>query len=97
MDFLDVWLVWISVGNILTLLLMLLSLLTWSSLDVEVTSIINYYCINLIFFLIEANQRCTSDSCSNGGSCVEQWSGPGCDCEMTSYTGPTCAQGSLLT
>lgn len=42
------------------------------------------------------SNRCTSDTCDNGGRCVEEMDGSvACDCEMTSYTGPTCLLGEL--
>uniref|UniRef100_A0A8C6WTB7 Neurexin 1a n=1 Tax=Neogobius melanostomus TaxID=47308 RepID=A0A8C6WTB7_9GOBI len=33
---------------------------------------------------------CQEDSCSNLGSCLQQWEGFTCDCSMTSYAGPLC-------
>ncbi|CAL8090768.1 unnamed protein product [Orchesella dallaii] len=36
--------------------------------------------------------RCSTDTCENGGACVEEPDNSvTCDCEMTSYTGPTCS------
>uniref|UniRef100_W5LNY7 Neurexin 2 n=1 Tax=Astyanax mexicanus TaxID=7994 RepID=W5LNY7_ASTMX len=34
---------------------------------------------------------CTEDSCSNQGVCLQQWEGFTCDCTMTTYGGPLCA------
>jgi neurexin len=45
---------------------------------------------------IDASVRCRSDTCMNGGTCMEQWTGPACDCDMTSHTGPTCSLGKSL-
>ncbi|KAL3872891.1 hypothetical protein ACJMK2_036072 [Sinanodonta woodiana] len=38
----------------------------------------------------ESGISCQPSSCFNGGHCVQQWNSYACDCEMTSYTGPTC-------
>ncbi|XP_061165140.1 neurexin-1-like isoform X3 [Saccostrea echinata] len=40
------------------------------------------------------SNSCRSDSCQNGGYCIEQWNSFQCDCDMTSYTGQTCSQES---
>ncbi|XP_062610815.1 neurexin-1-like [Saccostrea cucullata] len=40
------------------------------------------------------SNSCRSDSCHNGGYCIEQWNSFQCDCDMTSYTGQTCSQES---
>ncbi|PVD32369.1 hypothetical protein C0Q70_07803 [Pomacea canaliculata] len=34
--------------------------------------------------------QCQNDSCANGGRCVQQWNSFSCDCDMTSFSGPTC-------
>ncbi|KAK3584589.1 hypothetical protein CHS0354_040294, partial [Potamilus streckersoni] len=39
----------------------------------------------------ESGISCQPSSCFNGGRCVQQWNSYICDCEMTSYTGPTCS------
>ncbi|XP_046600908.1 neurexin-1 isoform X2 [Neodiprion lecontei] len=36
-------------------------------------------------------KRCTHDVCANHGTCVQQWNSYTCDCDMTSFTGPTCS------
>lgn len=39
---------------------------------------------------------CTTDTCDNGGMCFQEVDGVvACDCEMTSYAGPTCSLGEL--
>ncbi|XP_076046488.1 neurexin 1 isoform X2 [Oratosquilla oratoria] len=38
--------------------------------------------------------KCRDDACANGGTCVQQWNSYSCNCDMTSYTGPTCADES---
>ena len=37
--------------------------------------------------------RCKANSCHNHGKCVEKWPQTSCDCHMTSFTGPSCADG----
>lgn len=37
--------------------------------------------------------RCSLDSCSNRGVCVQQWNTFFCYCQLTSYSGPTCSDG----
>ncbi|XP_054001780.1 neurexin-1 isoform X3 [Hylaeus anthracinus] len=39
---------------------------------------------------LHAGKKCTHDLCSNHGTCVQQWDSYTCDCDMTSFTGPTC-------
>ena len=36
------------------------------------------------------SSQCHEDACSNGGVCLQQWNSYSCNCDMTSYTGPTC-------
>lgn len=38
-------------------------------------------------------KKCTHDVCANHGTCVQQWNSYTCDCDMTSFTGPTCSDG----
>jgi len=33
--------------------------------------------------------------CENGGLCIQQWNTFTCQCDMTSFTGPTCGQGKI--
>ncbi|CAL4079401.1 unnamed protein product, partial [Meganyctiphanes norvegica] len=35
--------------------------------------------------------KCHPNACANGGSCVQQWNSYSCNCDMTSFTGPTCS------
>ena len=39
--------------------------------------------------------RCSSTACANRGICVQLWNSYQCDCDLTSYQGPTCADGML--
>uniref|UniRef100_A0A8B9JE11 Neurexin 2 n=1 Tax=Astyanax mexicanus TaxID=7994 RepID=A0A8B9JE11_ASTMX len=39
---------------------------------------------------------CTEDSCSNQGVCLQQWEGFTCDCTMTTYGGPLCADRDVI-
>ncbi|KAK9310049.1 hypothetical protein QLX08_000515 [Tetragonisca angustula] len=39
---------------------------------------------------LHPGKKCTHDLCSNHGTCVQQWNSYTCDCDMTSFTGPTC-------
>ena len=41
--------------------------------------------------------QCEEGACRNGGRCLSQMNGVVCDCDMTSFTGPTCADGILYT
>lgn len=36
---------------------------------------------------------CSADTCANRGVCLDQWISPACDCDLTSFTGPTCTDG----
>lgn len=38
-------------------------------------------------------RQCAPDSCKNGGLCEQQWDSYYCDCDLTSFTGPTCSDG----
>ncbi|GFW98104.1 neurexin-1 [Trichonephila clavipes] len=35
--------------------------------------------------------KCSTTACANRGICVQMWNSYTCDCDMTSYTGPTCS------
>ena len=37
--------------------------------------------------------RCRAQSCYNNGKCIEKWLNPICECDMTSFTGPSCSDG----
>ncbi|XP_046687748.1 neurexin-3-like isoform X2 [Homalodisca vitripennis] len=39
--------------------------------------------------------KCSHNVCANRGVCVQQWNSYTCDCDMTSYTGPTCSDESI--
>ncbi|XP_064212008.1 neurexin 1 [Tribolium castaneum] len=39
--------------------------------------------------------KCSHNVCANGGICVQQWHSYTCDCDMTSFTGPTCSDESV--
>nr|CAD7425077.1 unnamed protein product [Timema monikensis] len=39
--------------------------------------------------------KCSHNVCANRGVCVQQWNAYACDCDMTSYTGPTCSDESI--
>ena len=40
--------------------------------------------------------ECTPSSCANMGTCIQEWNSFRCDCDMTSFTGDTCAEGQYL-
>ncbi|GLV43351.1 Neurexin 1 [Carabus blaptoides fortunei] len=39
--------------------------------------------------------KCSHNVCANRGICVQQWHSYTCDCDMTSFTGPTCSDESV--
>ncbi|XP_023287827.1 neurexin-3, partial [Orussus abietinus] len=39
---------------------------------------------------VHPGKKCTHDLCANHGTCVQQWNSYTCDCDMTSFSGPTC-------
>ncbi|KAJ8924521.1 hypothetical protein NQ315_007319 [Exocentrus adspersus] len=39
--------------------------------------------------------KCSHNVCANAGICVQQWNSYTCDCDMTTYTGPTCSDESV--
>lgn len=43
----------------------------------------------------EGPTKCSQNACANRGICVQQWNAYVCECDMTSYTGPTCYDGIL--
>ncbi|XP_041968966.1 neurexin-1 isoform X4 [Aricia agestis] len=43
----------------------------------------------------EGPTKCTHNTCANKGVCVQQWNTYVCDCELTSFTGPTCYDESI--
>ncbi|XP_044728406.1 neurexin-1 isoform X1 [Chrysoperla carnea] len=40
-------------------------------------------------------QRCSHNVCANRGICIQHEHGYSCDCDLTSYTGPTCSDESV--
>ncbi|KAJ6218579.1 hypothetical protein RDWZM_009736 [Blomia tropicalis] len=38
--------------------------------------------------------RCSSTACANRGICVQLWNSYTCDCDLTTYSGPTCTDGN---
>ncbi|KFB36467.1 AGAP004066-PA-like protein [Anopheles sinensis] len=43
----------------------------------------------------EGPTKCSQNACANRGVCVQQWNAYACECEMTSFTGPTCYDESI--
>ncbi|XP_077296865.1 neurexin 1 isoform X2 [Arctopsyche grandis] len=43
----------------------------------------------------EGPTKCSHNACANKGVCVQQWNTYACDCDMTSFTGPTCYDESI--
>lgn len=43
----------------------------------------------------EGPTKCSQNACANRGVCVQQWNAYACECDMTSYTGPTCYDESV--
>ncbi|XP_054713514.1 neurexin-1-like [Uloborus diversus] len=39
--------------------------------------------------------KCSTSACANRGICVQMWNSYTCDCDMTSFTGPTCSDESV--
>ncbi len=42
----------------------------------------------------ELTGACLSKPCANGGLCRDHWTTASCDCDLTSFTGPNCADGT---
>lgn len=38
--------------------------------------------------------KCSVNACANDGVCVQMWNSYTCDCDMTSFSGPTCSDDS---
>ncbi|XP_023315874.1 neurexin-1 isoform X2 [Trichogramma pretiosum] len=43
---------------------------------------------------LHPGKKCNHDMCANHGTCVQQWNSFTCDCDMTSFSGPTCTDES---
>ncbi|CAO1431878.1 unnamed protein product [Diamesa hyperborea] len=43
----------------------------------------------------EGPTKCSQNACANRGTCVQQWNAYACECDMTSFTGPTCYDESV--
>ncbi|KAL9901022.1 neurexin 1 isoform 4-T10 [Glossina fuscipes fuscipes] len=43
----------------------------------------------------EGPTKCSQNACANRGVCVQQWNAYVCECDLTSYTGPTCYDESI--
>lgn len=43
----------------------------------------------------EGPTKCSQNACANRGVCVQQWNAYACECDLTSYTGPTCYDESV--
>lgn len=48
---------------------------------------------SLVMAGCEGPTKCSQNACANRGTCVQQWNAYACECDMTSYTGPTCYDG----
>lgn len=44
----------------------------------------------------EGPTKCSQNACANRGLCVQQWNAYACECDMTSFTGPTCYDGKTF-
>lgn len=45
---------------------------------------------------LHPGKKCTHDMCANHGTCVQQWNSYTCDCDMTSFSGPSCSDGNII-
>lgn len=43
----------------------------------------------------EGPTKCSQNACANRGICVQQWNAYACECDMTTYSGPTCYDGKI--
>lgn len=43
----------------------------------------------------EGPTKCSQNACANRGVCVQQWNAYACECDMTTYSGPTCYDGNV--
>lgn len=43
----------------------------------------------------EGPTKCSQNACANRGVCVQQWNAYACECDMTTYSGPTCYDESV--
>jgi leucine-rich repeat transmembrane neuronal protein 1/2 len=50
----------------------------------------------VILNFLGPSTKCSHNICANRGVCVQQWNSYTCDCDMTSYTGPTCSDGKYF-
>ncbi|XP_037025622.1 neurexin-1-like, partial [Bradysia coprophila] len=50
---------------------------------------------SLVISGCEGPTKCSQNACANRGVCVQQWNAYACECDMTSYTGPTCYDESV--
>ena len=41
-------------------------------------------------------EKCAQNICENHGLCIQQWQTNICNCDMTSYSGPTCSKGNIF-
>ncbi|XP_014473358.1 PREDICTED: neurexin-1 isoform X1 [Dinoponera quadriceps] len=48
-----------------------------------------------VYTNLHPGKKCTHDLCANHGTCVQQWNSYTCDCDMTSFTGPTCSDEAI--
>lgn len=49
---------------------------------------------SLVMAGCEGPTKCSQNACANRGVCVQQWNAYACECDMTSFTGPTCYDGT---
>ena len=50
----------------------------------------------VVFVVVVIVNQCDEDACKNGATCVSQLNGVVCNCDLTSFTGPTCSAGSSV-
>lgn len=66
-------------------------------ISVYCNSYVSVFVKTEIQYITGHNTKCSHNVCANRGVCVQQWNSYTCDCDMTSYTGPTCSDGNFFT
>lgn len=51
---------------------------------------------SLVVVGCEGPAKCSQNACANRGVCVQQWNAYACECDMTTYSGPTCYDGECF-
>jgi len=83
-----------SKSQIIIIIITIIIIRIQTYLQYEAFCLFSWYLVSTSVVCADDNSLCTVESCSNGGDCIQEWNTFRCDCDLTSFTGPTCDDGN---